>query len=106
MLRVQSRYEAHKEYIEDVCLEISQASYWRGLLFNSDYNEKTLIDLNSADHIPAYIRDYFRQYDLKYYVSKVKDCPEKFDSSLKIFKFEACEYSDVICYSGNNSGVV
>jgi hypothetical protein len=97
-----SRAERHKEHIDDVCLEISQTSHWRALLFSSAYDEKILIDLSSVMQIPEYIRESFRQYDLKYYVSKIRNCPEAFDPGLEVFKFEASEYPDIIRYSGNN----
>ena len=101
-----SRYELHKEYIADVCLEISQASYWRALLFSSDYYMKIIIDLSSLSYIPDYVKDAFQQHSLKYYVSKVTEPSKKFDIGLEIFKFEACEYPDLIRYSGNNSDVI
>jgi hypothetical protein len=86
------REKYHKKYIDDVCSEISQTSYWRNLLFNSNDNVKLLIDLNTYDFIPEYIQEAFREYNLKYYVSKTKECPEVFDPDLVIFRFEAFEY--------------
>jgi hypothetical protein len=98
--------EYYENYIVDVVLEISQASYWRGLLFNGEYNKKYLISQSSIDKIPKYIKNLFIDHDLKFYVSKVMDCPIEFDFWLVIFKFEAFEYPDIVHYSGNNDNIV
>jgi len=101
-----SRRKRYKDYIADIVLEISQTSYWRSLLFNSRYNEKYLVSKDSIDKIPDYAKKAFLEYDLKFYVSKVTECPEKFDPGLVIFKVEAFEYPDIARYSGNNSDVI
>ncbi|MDR0999665.1 MAG: hypothetical protein LBL96_02510 [Clostridiales bacterium] len=95
------RYQQYLELIEDVALEISQSSYWRHLLFNSEYNQKLVIDSSVEVVIFKYIKEEFVRHDLKFYVSKVEDCPDEFDPGSIIFKFESVEFPEIVRYSGN-----
>lgn len=96
----------YNDYITDVALDISQSSYWRKILFSSDYGQNFLISKANRDKIPAYVLEPIESYDLKFYVSKVNDSPEEFDEGFIIFKFESCEFPEIIRYSGNNEQVI
>ena len=101
------REEYHRKYIDYIGIDISQASYWRALLFANQFHKKFLISKNPIDNIPVYLRDIMTKHDLRYYVSKVtkSECPEDYDG-LVIFKFEAVEFPDITWYSGNNCDVI
>lgn len=101
-----NRKKYHDEYMSDIVCDISQSSYWRKLLFDSEYDQKFLISNIVKVKLTKYILDPIEAYDLKYYVSKVKESPEEFDEGLIIFKFESCEFPEITSYSGNNEGVI
>lgn len=98
------RKKNHKKYLDDVALEISQASIWRKRLFQSQYNEFFLVTYERISEVPIYLRAAFSRYKLKYKISKVKSSPEYFDEGLIIFKIEAADYEKLVRYSGNNDG--
>lgn len=91
----------HAEYIDDVMIDFSQSGYWRIKLFQAQYGEKFLISHGYPGTIPEPLREAFRKHDLRYYVSKVADCPDKFLEGSVIFKFEAAEHPPLVHYSGN-----
>lgn len=103
---IYSKYELHRLYLEDTTIEISQDSFWRKKIFEGCYDEKFLITYKVISEIPQYLKNPLEQHKLEYFVSKVRDCPEKFDNDLIIFKFEAKEFSDLVMYSGNNPKVL
>ncbi|MGE9759568.1 hypothetical protein [Pseudomonas sp. PDM20] len=91
----------HAEYIDDVMIDFSQSSYWRIKLFQAQYGEQFLISNESAETLPEPLREAFRKHNLRYYVSKVADCPDTFLEGSVIFKFEASEHPALVRYSGN-----
>jgi len=99
------RVRLYSEYIYDIVIEVSQSNYWRRLLFSSDYDQKFLINSDSEFHSPKFIRPVLLEHNLRFYVSKVSECPEEFDEGLVIFKFEPLEFPEIIHYSGNNPDV-
>jgi len=93
------REEYHRKYIDYIGIGITQVSYWRRLLFENDYGKKFLISQKSMDDIPVDLQEFFLQYDLRFYVSKVteSECPEDFDGLLSISSLELIN-SSVACH--------
>lgn len=86
-------------------LEISQSSLWRKKLFESQNDKKFEISSKKSNELPEYIKNIFKKYNLRYYVSKIESSPENFATDLIIFKFESCRFSSIVGYSGNNQNV-
>jgi hypothetical protein len=82
-------------------IDFSQSSYWRIKLFRAQYGEQFLISNEYPETIPEPLQEAFRKHDLRYYVSKVADCPDKFLEGSVIFKFEASAHPALVRYSGN-----
>jgi len=98
------RANLFKRHIGDVVMDISQSNHWRQLLFSSEYNKKHLINSDSEFHFPNHTKTPLLEHNLKFYVSKVLECPEEFDEWCVIFKFESIEFPEITQYSGNYFG--
>ena len=70
----------------------------------SGYDKKFLINADSEFHFPEQTKPLFLEHNLQFYVSKVLDCPDKFDEGCIIFKFESLEFPRIVRYSGNYFG--
>lgn len=100
-MNTKSLLEKYIDSIEDVALDISQADYWRIKLFNSEYDQRILISEQDIENIPNYIKHLFTEEKLMFLVSKVKECPDKFDEGSIIFKFESLPFASITRFSGN-----
>lgn len=101
VLQKVSRENLYRVCIMDIGYEVSISDYWRKLLFSADYDEKFLIDGKHTKGIIAYEMIEVMKFNLRFYVSKILECPEAFDDGLTIFKFESTEFPDIVFYSGN-----
>lgn len=98
--------EIYERIISDVALEISIMSEWRRRIFKIKENEVLEISFEEPLQLPDYIRDDIIANKLTFFVKIVKDCPEKFEEGLIIFKFWAKPYPEICSYSGNNPNVL
>lgn len=98
--------EIYEKIISDVAMEISIASEWRRRIFKLKENEVLEISFENPLDLPNYIREDIVANKLIFYVKIVKDCPEKFDDGLIIFKFWAKGHPEIYSYSGNNPDVI
>jgi len=101
VMKKKSRCKYYKKHIFDIVVDISQLDCWRNHLHENDYNYKYIIAHNSELDIPKYLQNILIGHNLKFYVSKVLDCPESFDEGCVIFKFESAEFPGIVRYSGN-----
>lgn len=92
--------------INDVALEISLDSYWRGIIFAAGYNSPIEFGSDDSEKLPEYIKNQIICNKLKFIVRKVSSCGENFDDGLVIFKFQSAEFKDIVDYSGNNPDVI
>jgi len=98
--------KSHEKYLNDVVREISQDCLWRKRLLQAQYNEKFLITYKELDELPCKLWTIFSQYGLEFFVSKIQECPEKFEEGFTIFKFEAKGFSHLVSYSGNDKSLL
>ncbi len=98
--------DIYEKIISDVAMEISIMSEWRRKIFKMKEKEVLEIGYENPLQLPFYIRDEVVKNKLTFYVKIVKDCPEKFDEGLIIFKFWAKEFPEICSYSGNNPDVL
>ncbi len=99
------RYNLYDYFIEDVALEVSNDSFWRRKLFQSNYEVEYMLTFQEPHLIPEYIRKDICENKLEFCIMKVQSCPEDFDPGLIIFKFWSREYPNILRYSGNNENV-
>lgn len=100
-MNTKSLREKYIDSIEDVVLDISQSDYWRSKIFDSEYDQRILISEQDIENIPNYIKHFFTEEKLMFLVSKVKECPDKFDEGSIIFKFESLPFASITRFSGN-----
>lgn len=98
--------DIYEKIISDVAMEISIMSEWRRKIFKMKEKEVLEISYENPLQLPDYIKDEVVINKVTFYVKIVKDCPEKFDEGLIIFKFWAKEYPEICSYSGNNPDVL
>jgi hypothetical protein len=95
----------HRRWLDDLMMDASQASYWRGRLFDSKLGEVFEISRGVTSELPRRVTEAIHQYGLRFSVSTVS--PVEADSWLSqggyvIFKFWATEFPSLTRYSGNN----
>lgn len=98
----------HKFWLEYEVVDLSQNSYWREKLFNSETYQEFHINKSNMPNIPQELSIAINRYDLKFKVAKVPS--SETDSWLSenesiIFRFWAEAYPSVKIYSGNNPSV-
>lgn len=98
--------EIYERIISDIAMEISIMNEWREKIFKLKENEILKISFENPLQLPDYVRDDVVTNELTFYVKIVKECPEKFDKGLIIFKFWAKEYPEICSFSGNNPNVL
>lgn len=96
------RSRLHREFIEDVALEISLDAHWRKRIMSQPNNEKLEITYRNPTELPKYIQKDIAIYKLEFEVMKISSCKEYFDKELEIFKFQSKEFPAIIRYTGNN----
>lgn len=100
----------HKFWLQEVLIDVSQSTYWRRILFSSDYNEVFAIDRDHVEGMNDETVKAIRRYKLRYLVTKVP--PEITDAWLSeapfqvVFKFWCADYPALRGYSGNNPRTV
>lgn len=104
--RKKLRRNLYCDLINDVALEISLDSYWRGVIFAAGYNSPIEFGFYDSERLPEYIKNKIICNKLKFTVQKVSSCNKKFDDGLVIFKFQSAEFKDIVDYSGNNPNVI
>lgn len=99
------RKKLYQDLIDYVTLELSLDKYWRKKLFETPLNKDLKISFSEPEFLPEYIAEDIFKNGLEFYITRVDECSEYFDSGLEIFKCRSCEFPDIIAYSGNNPNI-
>ena len=98
----------YSDVIQDLVYDLSISSYWRKILFDSNFNKQLVVDeFNSQDLISC--SDQIIKYRMQFYVSKIEYVEEKdhcMEDGLVILKFESRWNPNIKWYSYNNPNVI
>lgn len=109
MARKRLKKKLHKYWLDMGVIDASQVSYWRKILFNSEYNEAFPIDKDHLEGLWPDTAKAIQRLNLRFKVAKVPaELAEPWlsEGGLVIFKFWAANYPSVKMYSGNNPDVI
>jgi hypothetical protein len=105
------RKQFHKRYLSDVIYDVSQASFWRKILFEHEEHlpfALTDLALRGTSHFPSTLH-LVRRYQLKYQVSKVPHSQTQGRQGYEdcvMFRFQATEFPEIYGFSANNPEVI
>lgn len=108
-MRKRLRKKLHHAELHRQVVDLSQVSYWRQRLFDSEVDRTFPIDRDHLEGVPASLAKAIRARNLRFEVSKVdaRDAPSWLsDGGLIIFRFRSVEFPSVVSFTGNNPGVV
>ena len=99
----------HKYWLELDVIDLSQRSYWRKKLFESNENQEFEINKDNLTELTDQLKVAIERYDLKFKVARVSSEetePWLSENGNIIFKFWSESYPNLKHYSGNNPDVI
>lgn len=103
------RKKLHKHWLSAGVVDATQHTYWRDLLYKSDYYDSIPINKEHMQGLSKCVCLAIEKYNLQYLTAKIRpDEAESWlsDGGLVIFKFWAQEFPSVNIFSGNNPHVI
>ena len=95
----------HRRWLDHVMMDASQASYWRGRLFDATLGEVFEISRRNTSGLPRRVTEAIQKYGLRFSVSTVSSVETESwlsQGGNVIFKFWVSEFPSVTRFSGNN----
>ena len=99
----------HKIWLDLEVIDLSQKSYWRERLFNSNKNQHFDINENNFEEASKILKEAIMKYKLKFKVCRVHESEADHwlsEGGNIVFKFWATNYPSLKAYTGNNPKVI